>query len=206
MIEPVEHFLYKTIGLGAAQVACMAAGIVVILLLRFVEDEIIHIVVPHVGVLAVFRGKSLGIVHVAEARVVGRQHKFHPFYAVGHFVFEAVVEETDELSTRLELLFGRGVVINAVFFHQVSRPRVDGPFGQLHGPDISLLDGDILMDGSFLRPGQHIFQTAILILAYPGRFQPAVDTTGLGNDARRIEGRHHIDDAGTADADGLRDI
>ena len=95
----------------------MAAGVVVVLFFGLVEDEIIHVVVPYVGVLAIFRSKALGIVHMAKARVVSRQNELYPFYAVGHFVFEAVVEEADELSASVKLLFGRGIVVDAIFFH-----------------------------------------------------------------------------------------
>lgn len=86
LVKPVEYLFHEAVGLGAAQIASMAAGVVVILLLRFVEDEVVHVVVPDVRVLAVFRRKALGIIHMAEAGVVGGQHKLHPLRAVGHLV------------------------------------------------------------------------------------------------------------------------
>lgn len=84
----------------------LAAGVVVVLGLRLIEDEEIHIVVPHVGQLAVFRRKSLCIIHMSQSGIVGGEDKFHPLGAVGHSFFEAIFKILQQFSAGFHLFFG----------------------------------------------------------------------------------------------------
>ena len=84
---------------------------------RLVEDEEVDIIVPNIGVFAVFLRQSLGIIHIAQSCIVGGQDKLHPFDAIGHLVFETTVEIAEELATCMKLLGGSGVVVDAIFLH-----------------------------------------------------------------------------------------
>ena len=117
LVITVEDFFDEAVGLGAAQVTRLAAGVVVVLFLRFIEDEIVDIVVPHIGVFAIFLGKSLCVIHMSKTGVVGSQHEFHPFGAVGHLVFQALAKVFDEFSASFELLLWGSVVSDLVLFH-----------------------------------------------------------------------------------------
>ena len=59
----------------------------------------------------------MGIIHIAKACIVGSQDKLHPFRAVCHLILEALVQLAEQLTACMELFFGRGVIVDAVFLH-----------------------------------------------------------------------------------------
>ena len=70
--------------LTASEVTEFAHRVVVILGVRFEQQALGDVSVPHLGVVAQFACECDGIVYVGQSGVVGREHKFDALGIVGH--------------------------------------------------------------------------------------------------------------------------
>ena len=69
-------------GLASSEIAEFAHFVVEILGVALEQDEVAHVVVPYIGVLAVLLGQRHGVEHVAEPGIVGGEDKLEPLVFV----------------------------------------------------------------------------------------------------------------------------
>ncbi len=83
-------------------------------------------------------------------------------------------------------------------------PAYRARFGELHAPDILLVDRDLLVQGGLFAPGDHELRLAVL-QAEARRVEVRPETAALVDDPRPVEFGHPVDDPGAADPLGAGD-
>ena len=108
----VEDALDVAVGLGAVAVAVFGEGVAVETGFAFVAEVVIDVVVPELGIFAVFAGEADGVEDVTGTGVVGGKDELDALLGIGDVGGEVAVKVAEVGGADVEVAVGAEVVVN----------------------------------------------------------------------------------------------
>ena len=105
----VEDALDVAVGLGAVAVAVFGEGVAVETGFAFVAEVVINVVVPELGVFAIFAGEADGVEDVTGTGVVGGKDELDAFLGIGDVGGEVAVKVAEVGGADVEVAVGAEV-------------------------------------------------------------------------------------------------
>ena len=108
----VEDALDVAVGLGAVAVAVFGEGVAVETGFAFVAEVVVDVVVPELGIFAVFAGEADGVEDVTGTGVVGGKDELDALLGIGDVGGEVAVKVAEVGGADVEVAVGAEVVVN----------------------------------------------------------------------------------------------